>query len=392
MHLKPRASFTKGRAEALCAAQAWTQEPAALCAGQFPVDRNGGLKRGEGTHPCFVCGEANHRWIECKRRKPTRCPVCGFATHRALQYTQRYVPQTWKEHPPAPARNLAIPPTNFCAGGCVSADDPQLSQSNGVLANAVARSMEEDGVPSLPQPPPEKGDGSENTPPTLIFAQAAITTPNLDLCSVQDAKWFRECWKERTQTKSRLDGIKPLHDPALMAKLLYRVSVDSVEAAALMDYGAMLSFINKRFTERHSLPTHSLAPPVQLRLLKGQSTHQVRERYVALRLTVAAHCSPWEFLVLGGLPHEVVLGMDFVKKMHVMYDPYSDLIFVGGPSRVPPTLPAANSLGHDANELVPQGATEIQATFLDLGPSHQLPYTPVVGTYSVQAYEEGTSS
>ena len=81
MHSKPRASFTKGRAEALCAAQAWMQEQAALCAGQFPVDRNGGLKRGEGAYPCFVCGEANHRWIECKRRKPTRCPVCGSAAH-----------------------------------------------------------------------------------------------------------------------------------------------------------------------------------------------------------------------------------------------------------------------------------------------------------------------
>ena len=109
------------------------------------------------------------------------------------------------------------------------------------------------------------------------------------------------------QTKSRLDGIKPLHDPALTAKLLYRVSVDGVEAAALLDYGAMRSFIDKRFIEHHMLPTHPLAQPVQLRLLKGQSTYQVRERYVASCLTVAAHCSPWEFLVLEGLPHEVVL-------------------------------------------------------------------------------------
>ena len=134
VHAKQRAVVGKGRTEALCMAQKEEEGPPMLCAGQTTNVPTGGLKRGEGAHPCFVCGDANHRWVECKRRKPTGCPVCGSAAHRALQCAQCYVPQNWKDHPPAPARNLAVPPTNFCLVDCSA--EP-LASTAAVQAEAV---------------------------------------------------------------------------------------------------------------------------------------------------------------------------------------------------------------------------------------------------------------
>ena len=199
---------------------------------------------------------------------------------------------------------------------------------------------------------------------------------------------MKECWAGETCTKNRLDGIKPIQDPAVTSKLLYRVTIDGIEAAALLDYGAMCSFIDKKFLSRNALPTRPIPKPIQLRLLKGQSPHEVRERYLATRLTIATQCFPWEFLVLEGLPHEVVLGMEFVKRMHVMYDPYTDLIFVGGPSGHPPsTLADANPV-KNFDDPDKGNVGEVQATFLDIDPVGQPMTSPLVGGYALQAFEE----
>ena len=390
VHQKARFAAGKVRTEALCAAPQVEGGSADMCAGQLLPYQGGVLKRGEGPHPCFVCGSANHRYLECSRRKATGCAVCGSSAHRALHCSQRYVPQSWREHPPVAPRSAAPSPANLCVGECSEPiQNTILAQQREETSQRQAGATEASMSVPPPNPASETVVNLDTPTPALTLAQAEVHEPNLDFLAAAETAWVRECWQGEACTKKRLDGIRPLNDPAHSSKLVYRVTIDGIEAAALLDYGAMRSFVDKQFLTRYNLPAKALPTPVHLRLLKGQAPHSVKEKYCAAKMTIATRCTPWEFLVLDGLPHKVVLGMEFVKKMHMMYDPYSDLVFVGGPSDVPSNLSCRETVVFEEGRCEAE-EIEPMATFVNTPILSQPPSAITIGDYSLLAYHETT--
>ena len=293
VHQKARVAVGRGKMEALCAASQEEEGSADMCAGPIPPHQGGVLKRGEGPHPCFVCGSANHRYLECSRRKATGCAVCGSSAHRALHCSQCYVPHSWREYPPPGARGTIPPLANLYMGECNETTTNTVpAQQRVETSQQQMPSTEATGAAPSTTVTPETTSKPDPSAPALTLAQAEIRGPDLDFLAAPETAWVRECWQGESCTKKRLDGVWPLNDPAQMAKLLYRVVIDGIEAAALLDYGAMRSFVDKQFLRRHHLKTKTLSTPIQLRLLKGRAPHSVNEKYCATRMTIASRSMP----------------------------------------------------------------------------------------------------
>ena len=97
------------------------------------------------------------------------------------------------------------------------------AQQNGVTAPQQAAASETTVTTPSTTATPETTSKPDASAPALTLAQAEIHEPDFDFLAAPETAWVRECWQGESCTKKRLDGVRPLNDPAKSAKLLYRV-------------------------------------------------------------------------------------------------------------------------------------------------------------------------
>ena len=71
----------------------WTLHVATLFS-SFAGTSQGGkpLRIGSGPRPCFVCGQSDHSWVKCQKRRRGKCGVCGSENHFTRFCAQRFYP------------------------------------------------------------------------------------------------------------------------------------------------------------------------------------------------------------------------------------------------------------------------------------------------------------
>jgi predicted aspartyl protease len=103
-----------------------------------------------------------------------------------------------------------------------------------------------------------------------------------------------------------------MHVPITLAGLNQRITV-----AAMIDSGASTLFINRKLVEKHNIRTCCLDQPITLLNIDGTPNRAGQITHVApLQMTVGPVTESWEFVVTDLGPEEVVLGIEWLKKMN----------------------------------------------------------------------------
>ena len=288
-------------------------------------------KYGEGPTPCYVCGDKNHGWVQCTKKKRGKCGVCGSEAHWTRYCRQRYRPS-----PQARLNYQAI---------CLEA----LSNPEIQLVNAPFDHYDSDveGYAQQQSEGGETGSDSEQdrksaeTPPGVSLCQVSLTLPQKFChCSLKPSEEMQSAVKllgsdvmERWQHFLRkicidaTSSIFPVSSPTLRGQLLYRIEVEHSSVIALLDHGASHSFMSKEWAIRNRVPMKPLSYPFTYSFFNG--THDVISHIAYPKsVRIGPYNRPWTFFVVARSPCAVVIGLDAIRGWPLFYSPLDDRLVV----------------------------------------------------------------
>jgi predicted aspartyl protease len=103
-----------------------------------------------------------------------------------------------------------------------------------------------------------------------------------------------------------------MHVPITLAGLNRKMTV-----AAMIDSGASTLFISQKLVKTHEIRTRRLEQPIQLLNIDGTPNRAGQITHVApLQMTIGTVTEHWEFVVTDLGPEDVVLGIEWLKKMN----------------------------------------------------------------------------
>ena len=276
---------------------------------------------------CLICLSTEHQWIRCAEKKKGGCAKCS-GPHRTIDCATLRIPRPNKDS--QASRGVAA--------RAVATDlTPPLLQ-----ADAIPVTSPPELTPSVDTPNLAKDQVDESRP--VNASGEVVTMPLLGHSDVKAWRarviddgdvptWVQECmWGDRKQAFTR-KGQLPLSPPGTSDHLLYRVTIEGREAEALLDHGASRSFISREWLVRQRLPATKREKPLTLLHFQGAAPAAVTHQYEARSVELCRQTISWNFLVAAHIPADVVIGLDYIRKMRVLFDPCTDRIFVLGSER-----------------------------------------------------------
>ena len=140
-------------------------------------------------------------------------------------------------------------------------------------------------------------------------------------------RWFQDHLDESKCLLPLASGQPPAKAPGESGHLYYTINLDGCVTEALLDHGATHSFVLQPWAARSQLPISPLKNMTALSFFAGPTRMAVTHVYRAKRVSVAKREVPFTFLVIPNAPADVVLGLDFIRRQRLLYDPISDYIF-----------------------------------------------------------------
>ena len=225
---------------------------------QLPADPSHtylAAKYGEGPTPCYVCGNKDHGWVQCVKKKRGKCGVCGSEAHWTRYCRQRYRP--------APQARL-----NYQAICLEALTNPDIH-----LVNAPFDSYDSDvegGIcQQLDQDDPISEDEGQDLPiPGVSLCQVALPlprkiqpsplTPSEEVRSAVQllGRDGMERWQHflKKICVDATTSIFPVASPTLRGQLLYRISIEHTSVVALLDHGLAIALCQKNGQPKTTFP------------------------------------------------------------------------------------------------------------------------------------------
>jgi len=131
----------------------------------------------------------------------------------------------------------------------------------------------------------------------------------------------------------------------------------------LLDTGASRSFLSPEFLAKLSLEPAQADINLRLSTFKEDYRDTPASRVRIETVMVGRLSVPWDFLVVPGITHEALLGLDFIKENLLYYDPVTDHLLI-------PSLPDTRAPRHElVLQTLPALVTEPSNDAPDLPPA-----------------------
>ena len=226
---------------------------------------------GKGTRCCFCCGEADHDFFSCPRKKTGLCGVCSSNAHLSRSCSQRYYPAE-----PENKAVLRFAPLRF---------SPKSGSSRHL-------------------------NGTGN-----LFSSSSISSWRPVMA------WEEKCGHLTTRCPTNtLTGAAPHSEAVRNGTLTYSIRLNGCTATVLVDTGTSHSYIDAGLVHRCKLPQIPLAQSLSVALFTGHPM-TVRKECIVNEVYFAGLQRLWKFLILPRAPVEVVRGLDAVMGWEMFIDP-----------------------------------------------------------------------
>ena len=271
---------------------------------------------------CWICGEPDHRWPRCNRKKAKGCALCGSGAHQIRQCAQR---KGWRsqqsQHPftPPGGENQALP--EMAARVCWA--EKYGTEAEGTWGEEGGdRDAKEDEV----------GVSAWMAAPSFDVENSEVPRENgePELREGMPLQAFRAAVEggsgPRLEVVPETRGVSPLSDPGESGKLEYPIELDRYRTRALLDHRASASFMSEELREKLDLPRLPLHRPAFLIEFSAKGPrldHSVRLG----RVCFAGLRRPWSFVLMRVPPSPIVIGLDMIRVWQLCYNPLDDRVY-----------------------------------------------------------------
>ena len=310
----------------------WTLHVATLFS-SFAGTSQGGkpLRIGSGPRPCFVCGQSDHSWVKCQKRRRGKCGVCGSENHFTRFCAQRFYPDpklaTTAPMKPSPTpvgrQVLAAVTTSDCNLELRNDTEDVTKSTLDAFGDSVDCANTQSTTPELANKEDDnvthdKGMTAEETTEWPSIRQVNIAHAD-DLAL---PKWLKHRLHDNAPRSKIGKAIVPMENPSETGQLHFATTLDGASAKMLYDPGASHCFMDWEWAHKngiHIRPRQSTS----LKMFQGTALGAIKWSYIANDFVLGEASYAWRFLVIKPAPSDLVLGLDFILHHKPIFDPIS---------------------------------------------------------------------
>ena len=283
------------------------------------------IKYGKRTHPCFTCGEQGHSWTKCSQRnREGKCGVCGFESHLTMQCAHRYQPR-----PDAKANaSTTSTPKAFRVDVSTTTESTDTEQE----AVAPQEALDQEELPATPL------EVAEPEAPTIRACQLPTEEVGDQLAlhglwdalarDVIPARWAKVECQPKLVPKEDYAMVPVTSNPAKSGQLLIALTLNEVHTQALFDCGASHSFLSMEWVDLHQFQTRMLPKALPLAMFQDGPKASVHHLCKVKEVAIGPLRVPWAFLVMEDAAYPAVIGLDFIRRHSLLYDPRAEGIYI----------------------------------------------------------------
>ena len=195
---------------------------------------------------CWICGEADHRWPRCRRKKQRGCALCGSGAHQIRQCAQRkgWRPTTTQWGSSQSGGDKALPVEMAARVSWAEQQEAKEGWGADEGGSKWGENAEEVGVSAWMAMPLTSRDTGNHEGTEEAAEEGEFSGIHAFRAAIESVSG------PKLEVVPETQGVKPLLDPGRVGKLEYPIIISGFETQALLDHGASASFLSEKLQER----------------------------------------------------------------------------------------------------------------------------------------------